>query len=269
MQKILVKFTILLLFFSFFPLQSFANDESLKIYQFGNMGCPHCRDEKTFLGKMEEKYSNLEIVYYDAWGDDSDLMQKVATELGLEVHGVPFLVIGSDFLLGFNNETTSGAKIEEMISSCLGQTCQDVVNQLVNPQEISAEVKFEKTTIKNKNLYKKLRGRIILKVEDLGKAYYVYPESEEAYYLGRPADAFQVMRDLGLGISNADFESFSGVAPERLAGKILLKVEAKGEAYYVNPADLKIHYLGRPADAFEIMRKLGMGISNFDFDSLE
>ena len=29
-----------------------------------------------------------------------------------------------------------------------------------------------------------------------------------------------------------------------------------------NPEDLKMHYLGRPADAFQVMRELGLGISN-------
>jgi hypothetical protein len=39
-------------------------------------------------------------------------------------------------------------------------------------------------------------------------------------------------------------------------------VEDHGRAYYVNPVDLKMHYLGRPADAFSVMRNLGLGITN-------
>jgi len=107
-----------------------------------------------------------------------------------------------------------------------------------------------------------LKGKILLQVESNGEAWYVNPENEKRYYLGRPADAFQVMRNLGLGISNKDFSSFNGYAPSRLSGKILIKVEDNGKAYYVNPANLKMHYLGRPADAFKIMRELGLGISN-------
>ncbi|MFA6307055.1 MAG: PA14 domain-containing protein [Patescibacteria group bacterium] len=108
----------------------------------------------------------------------------------------------------------------------------------------------------------RLKGRILLQVESNGEAWYVNPDTEKRFYLGRPADAFSVMREQGLGISNKDFASFSGVAPKRLAGKILLKVESKGEAYYINPLDLKMHYLGRPADAFSVMRNLGLGITN-------
>lgn len=112
------------------------------------------------------------------------------------------------------------------------------------------------------DLSTRLKGRILLQVESKGEAWYVNPDNEKKYYLGRPADAFQVMRELGLGISNKDFDSFNGYAPGRLSGKILLKIEDSGKAYYINPVDLKMHYLGRPSDAFAIMRNLGLGISN-------
>ena len=110
----------------------------------------------------------------------------------------------------------------------------------------------------------RLKGRILLQVESNGEAWYVNPENEKRYFLGRPTNAFQVMRDLGLGISNKDFDIFNGKAPNRLSGKILLKVEDNGKAYYVNPVDLKLHFLGKPDDAFQVMRRLGLGIKNND-----
>ena len=54
-----------------------------------------------------------------------------------------------------------------------------------------------------------------------------------------------------------DFSALQG-------GKILLQVEAHGEAWYVSPLDNKRYFLGRPADAFEVMRLLGLGISDRD-----
>lgn len=47
-------------------------------------------------------------------------------------------------------------------------------------------------------------GRILLQVEEHGEAWYVYPEDKKHYYLGRPADAFQIMREHGLRIANKD-----------------------------------------------------------------
>ena len=49
-----------------------------------------------------------------------------------------------------------------------------------------------------------LKGRILLQVQDKGQAWYVNPLDNRRYYLGRPDDAFLVMRSLGLGVSNAD-----------------------------------------------------------------
>lgn len=119
----------------------------------------------------------------------------------------------------------------------------------------------------NEAMYQRVKGKILIKPEDNGRAYYVNPNNGMMRSLGRPADAFAVMREEGLGISNSDFNSWNGTAPKNLAGKILLKVEDKGQAYYVNPNTLEMIYLNRPADAFNIMRNLGLGISNKDFDS--
>jgi hypothetical protein len=113
-----------------------------------------------------------------------------------------------------------------------------------------------------------LKGRILLQVQGHGEAWYVSPDNGERYYMGRPADAFNLMRTLGIGVSNADFAKFNGVAPKTLSGKILLKVQDKGQAYYVNPTDLKLYYLGRPADAFAVMRKLGLGITNTNLEKI-
>jgi hypothetical protein len=37
----------------------------------------------------------------------------------------------------------------------------------------------------------------------------------------------------------------------------------------VNPFDLKMYYLGRPADAFQVMRELGLGISDVDLNDIK
>ncbi|MFA5000335.1 MAG: hypothetical protein WC545_03175 [Patescibacteria group bacterium] len=110
-----------------------------------------------------------------------------------------------------------------------------------------------------------LDGRILLQVQDKGQAWYVNPLDSRRYYLGRPDDAFNLMRSLGLGATNSDINAFkAGTTPRRLAGRILLQVQDKGQAYYVDPLDLKLYYLGRPADAFNLMRSKGLGITNAD-----
>jgi hypothetical protein len=113
----------------------------------------------------------------------------------------------------------------------------------------------------------KLKGKILLQVEQNGEAYYIYPDDLKRYYLGRPKDAFNVMRNLGLGATH-DFITSHTIYPTNVLGKILLDVEQNGEAYYIYPKDKKAYYLGRPADAFRIMRELGLGITNYDLNKI-
>ena len=49
----------------------------------------------------------------------------------------------------------------------------------------------------------------------------------------------------------------------------MLQVEKNGEAWYVNPRDYKKYYLGRPADAFKVMRELGVGITNKNIEAIK
>jgi hypothetical protein len=113
----------------------------------------------------------------------------------------------------------------------------------------------------------KYLGYIFLAVEKHGEAYYYYPVNKKGYYLGRPADAFNVMRTLGLGATH-EFIHNTTYFPSHVVGRILLDVESHGEAYYIYPKDRKKYYLGRPDDAFRIMRELGLGISNTNLTAL-
>ncbi len=125
-------------------------------------------------------------------------------------------------------------------------------------------------SVKSQTLSESLSGKILLDVERNGEAWYVYPKNNKRYYLGRPNDAFAVMRELGLGISEMDFQKIASAEMDiegdielakKLSGLIVLQVEKNGEAWYINPITYKKHYLGRPEDAFKIMRELGLGIS--------
>jgi len=129
---------------------------------------------------------------------------------------------------------------------------------------------FVGSFVNAQNLSNKLSGQIALQVEDKGQAWYVDPVTEKRAFLGRPDDAFRVMREMGLGISNANLNKIAKkdeadkdlMFAKKMAGRILLQTESKGEAWYVYPKNFKRYYLGRPADAFKVMRELGLGISS-------
>ena len=117
-------------------------------------------------------------------------------------------------------------------------------------------------------LSERLKGYILLQVESYGEAYYVLPYNGERYYLGRPQDAFKIMRDLGLGATH-EFITSHTIYPSHVIGKILIDVGDYGKAYYIYPKDRKAYYLGRPADAFKVMRELSLGIKNSDLNKIQ
>ncbi|MFH1661860.1 MAG: hypothetical protein ABIA02_02080 [Candidatus Falkowbacteria bacterium] len=123
------------------------------------------------------------------------------------------------------------------------------------------------SAIAEEYLWQRLSGYILLQVESHGEAWYVYPNNQKKYYLDRPADAFDLMRNLGLGATHKFITDYT-IYPDHVLGKILLDVEQNGEAYYIYPKDKKAYYLGRPADAFNIMRNLSLGITNENLNKI-
>ncbi|MDD5032466.1 MAG: hypothetical protein PHR36_05540, partial [Patescibacteria group bacterium] len=69
-----------------------------------------------------------------------------------------------------------------------------------------------------------------------------YPDREEVLGGFNPAGAGN------LGIDKA--------FANKQKGKIFLQVEGHGEAWYVNTGDGKRYFLGKPADAFRVMRSV-------------
>ena len=54
-----------------------------------------------------------------------------------------------------------------------------------------------------------------------------------------------------------------------LRGRIIMQVNENGEAWYVNPANNRRHFLGDPSSAFNTMSNLAVGISEEDFKAVE
>ena len=96
-----------------------------------------------------------------------------------------------------------------------------------------------------------------------GEAWYVSPVNNKKYYLGTPDDAYDLMRRLSIGISEKEFASWSKGAPAWARGRLYIRPQSHGEAYYVD-LNHRWHYLGRANDAWLLFRAQGLGISNSD-----
>lgn len=118
------------------------------------------------------------------------------------------------------------------------------------------------------NLSSLLSGKIILDVSNNGEAWYVYPGDFHRYYLGTPADAYNIMRNLSLGVSNDNFSKIASSTADRFKGLILLKTEDVGKAYYVNPTDKFLIYMADGSDAFDLMRYYSLGVTSADLKTI-
>ncbi len=224
-----------------------------------------CLQESVINGANPDSFEVIQFPY----SKDSDQIfyfwDPIPTTVDLET----FKILDNDYSQDKNNIYYKNSVIEDVdVNTFKLNYKDDYQAEDKNYYFNKGEILRKKEIRTSNNLFDRLQGKIVLTVEKNGEAYYLNPHTRTISYLGRPADAFQVMREQGLGISEANFNSFNDYAPNNLSGRILLRVEANGEAYYVNPDDLKMHYLGRPSDAYNIMRNLGLGISNNDFDKL-
>ena len=114
-----------------------------------------------------------------------------------------------------------------------------------------------------------LSGRILLQVQDSGQAWYVSPTNNQRYLLSSSDDSFKSLIKLGLGVSNKNFLAFQKSAPTKLLGRILIKVEDKGKAYYLNPTDKKLYPLEQASDLANIIKKFGLGITNTNLSKIK
>ncbi|MFA4819089.1 MAG: putative Ig domain-containing protein [Patescibacteria group bacterium] len=115
----------------------------------------------------------LEKRFYDQDTDGDGLSDKLEQSLGTAM----------------SNSDTDGDGLSDGVE----------VEQGANPLLIGkGKVNF------NSRLTNRLRGRILLQVKSLGQAWFVNPADSRRYYMPDGEAAWQIMRYLGYGISNAD-----------------------------------------------------------------
>ena len=149
MKKIIIT---LIFLFSFIP---FINAKEVEIYLFYSNSCPHCANEKEFLSTLEDiKVKKYEVTQY------SKLYDKVVDKLNIDSNGVPLTIIGSDYIVGFNENTKT--EITEMIDAYSKKDYCDVVDLIIRNKDITSCIDENKTIYENNSLKEvKLLGKTI------------------------------------------------------------------------------------------------------------
>lgn len=102
---------------------------------FWGQGCPHCEQEKRFLGELQQRYPAVVLREYEVWKDrqNARLYQQVLEAARIKQSGVPGTVVGRAFFLGFNERTRAG--IEQAVQRCVREGCPDALAAQGRPGE--------------------------------------------------------------------------------------------------------------------------------------
>lgn len=131
MKKILILVFTALAFLGF-TNNVFAEDNNVKAYFFYGEGCPHCAKEEAFFESIKDKYPTLEVKSFEIYHDRENvsLMKDVSNKLNANANGVPFLIIGDKFLVGYAEGVTN-IEIENQIKYGLLNTLPDTVGEII------------------------------------------------------------------------------------------------------------------------------------------
>ena len=140
MKKNLIFLIIIFLFVFPFQLRAESGNKGINLYFFYGDGCPHCAKEEKFLDKLETENKNIKIYRYETWKnkENAKLLQELAREMNLEVHGVPLTIIGDRSVSGYYSDETSGKKILSIIKDYEEKGCAEE-NNIIAQENKSAE----------------------------------------------------------------------------------------------------------------------------------
>ena len=94
-------------------------------YFFWGKGCPHCEEERIFLGEMKRKYPGLRVIDYEVWYNKQNaaFLAGMAKAYKIKTSGVPITFIDKNAFVGFSKH--SREEMTEAFQKCLSVECID------------------------------------------------------------------------------------------------------------------------------------------------
>ena len=126
MKKILL---LILLAFLLIPSNCFATVNEVNIYFFHSATCDICKQEKTYLQALKNRYPNIRVYEYETSDNEDNykLMREIKNMYGESRTGVPFTVIADTAYLGFNEATK--CKMQKVIYNASYNNYENKVGQ--------------------------------------------------------------------------------------------------------------------------------------------
>lgn len=93
-------------------------DSLFTIDAYTRQGCAHCAAAKSFLRRIEGRYPGFKFAIHDvANSADQTQFEKLNRDHGIRVPGVPTIRIGGEVLVGYFGDSTSGAKLQQVLEA--------------------------------------------------------------------------------------------------------------------------------------------------------
>jgi len=82
--------------------------KEINVYLFYGDGCPHCKAEEEFFDGYLKEYTDVKLHTYEVWysKENQTKFDKVQTILDEPASGVPYLVVGTNVIAGFAENST-------------------------------------------------------------------------------------------------------------------------------------------------------------------
>jgi glutaredoxin len=124
-KKVLNIFFIVAIFIALiFGFKQSVNAQNipLNIDFFYGKGCPHCVKEKEYLKSLKQIYNDqISLHEYEIYNDqkNANLFQEIINRFNIDVAGVPLLIIGDEYIVGYNDDSSTGQEIVAYIEKYL------------------------------------------------------------------------------------------------------------------------------------------------------
>ena len=85
-------------------------DDQVPIYLFRGENCDYCKDFLNFLNDNTEEYGKyFKLISFEIYGDNKNikLMENAAEFMGIDVDGIPFVIIGNEYFEGYEEAYNS------------------------------------------------------------------------------------------------------------------------------------------------------------------
>lgn len=164
-------------------------------------------------------------------------------------------------------ETSTDESTDIVLSD---ESVDDITDEELTEAEPSDVPEVEE----DEELAEDLAGEMLLDVEGNGEVYYVDPVDGGKEYLADGESAHRLLERSALGINEENFallvqgqeKDEASVCEEndlgkRLRGRIVLRVEKNGEAWWIFPRNCRAYYVGTHEAAYELMREFSLGIN--------